>query len=262
MCLPAQQIDLTNRIAALTGWPFTDPFISSDVFQERGRKLTKTASTSLGHLMTSLATCVECWQILVRISRMSWTTGAAGQQTSSMYLSLGNILIWISPWKYSRTSRYHKSVEYMICLLGNNYLREFNKRSNNFAFGDHSILVKNSLLIIQFTSYPYKELIKDQIFLPLVIILFWLKIYFWSSNLLHLSDQKYYPDLGSYTSSVWNFYACSSDTITLGNKWKQWFSQANCSSLQDFSHFPCFVPFYFPRLYCVDCIVFFLLHHL
>ena len=192
MCLPAQQIDLTNRIAALTGWPFTDPFISSDVFQERGRKLTKMASTSLGHLMTSLATCVECWQILVRISRMSWTTGAAGQQTSSMYLSLGNILIWVSPWKYSRTSRYHKSVEYIICLLGNNYLREFNKRSNYFAFGDHSILVtkfnfnhpiyfisiqrinkrsnffafgdhsvlaKNVLLIIQFTSSIWSEVL-------------------------------------------------------------------------------------------------------
>ena len=58
-----------------------------------------------------------------------------------------------------------------------------------------------------------------------------------------------------------NFYPCSSSTITLRNKWKHWFSQANCSSLQDFSYFLCFVPFYFPRLYRVDCIVFFLLQH-
>ena len=177
MCFPAQQIDLTNRIAALTGWPFTDPFIFSDVFQERGRKLTKMASTSLGHLMTSLATCVECWQILVRISRMFWTAGAAGQQTSSMYLSLSNILIWISPWKYSRTSRYHKSVEYIMYLSGNNYVREFNTKNKLFClWWSFYSGYKIHFWFIQSTSYPYKELIKDQIFLPLVIILFWLKI--------------------------------------------------------------------------------------
>ena len=43
------------------------------------------------------------------------------------------------------------------------------------------------------------------------------------------TNQKHYPDLGSDTSSVWNFFACSSDVISRGNQW--WrsglFSQAN-----------------------------------
>ena len=33
------------------------------------------------------------------------------------------------------------------------------------------------------------------------------------------SNQTLYPDLGSDTSSTWNFYARSSDVVFLGNKW-------------------------------------------
>ena len=33
------------------------------------------------------------------------------------------------------------------------------------------------------------------------------------------TNQKYYPDLGSDTSSVWNFCICSSDVTLQGNQW-------------------------------------------
>ena len=33
------------------------------------------------------------------------------------------------------------------------------------------------------------------------------------------ANQKPYPDLGSDTSSVWNFFARLSDVISLGNQW-------------------------------------------
>jgi len=33
--------------------------------------------------------------------------------------------------------------------------------------------------------------------------------------------QKYFPEQGSDTSSVWNFCACSSDVIWRGNQWRR-----------------------------------------
>ena len=33
------------------------------------------------------------------------------------------------------------------------------------------------------------------------------------------TNQKYYPDMGSDASSVWNFCACFSDVIWRGNQW-------------------------------------------
>jgi len=55
ICLPAQQTALASLIAAATGWPCTIPLFSLDAFHDRGRKLAKMASISLGHLRTSLA---------------------------------------------------------------------------------------------------------------------------------------------------------------------------------------------------------------
>ena len=47
------------------------------------------------------------------------------------------------------------------------------------------------------------------------------------------NNQKQYPDLVSDTSSIWNFYARSSDVISHGNLWwrrekYRLFSQASC----------------------------------
>ena len=39
------------------------------------------------------------------------------------------------------------------------------------------------------------------------------------------TNQKHYPDLGSDTSSVWNFCARSSDVISWGNQW--WVASRN-----------------------------------
>ena len=95
-CLPAQHKLLTSCIAVLTGCPRTDP-VWSAIFQDKGRKFSKMVCTSLGHLRTSLATCVECWDILVKTPRISQTVGVAGLQTSRMYLNLGKMFIWIRP---------------------------------------------------------------------------------------------------------------------------------------------------------------------
>ena len=45
----------------------------------------------------------------------------------------------------------------------------------------------------------------------IVLLIGWSK--FWA-------NQKHYPDLGSDTSSVWNFWARSSDVISQENRWK------------------------------------------
>ena len=38
-------------------------------------------------------------------------------------------------------------------------------------------------------------------------------------TILMITYQKHYPELGSDTSSVWNFCACFSDVILWGNQW-------------------------------------------
>ena len=46
--------------------------------------------------------------------------------------------------------------------------------------------------------------------------------------------RKHYPDVGSDTSSVWNFFACSSDVIWREN---QRFSDKPCTNLKDLVFF-------------------------
>ena len=50
----------------------------------------------------------------------------------------------------------------------------------------------------------------------LILILLWLVVP-WGQ--LATTNQKRYLDLGSFTSSVWNFFVCSSEVILARNQW-------------------------------------------
>ena len=69
------------------------------------------------------------------------------------------------------------------------------------------------------------------------------------------SNQKHYPDLGSDTSSVWDFYARSSDVISRGNQWLRRKTSAVFSGYGSWI-FSLFIILYAHRNYNIIIIIF------